>query len=134
MLQASTTSASDFSPPRLLCTDDRKAFTQHGLAPSPIAQVGTFGFFANDPTTRRHLTDTTADPSLSTSGIQVFGCYDTRGDRLLMIAMLLPDPHEPTATWELAISSIAAELSEALWQSACAHAVQRAMCTGMAVS
>ena len=80
---------------------------------------------------RRHLMEATVDRLLSTAGIQVFGCYDTRGDRLLMVALLLPDPHEPTVTWELAISSVVSEMTEALWHSAYAHALQRVMNAGV---
>lgn len=131
MSQASPISAADFSPLKLLGKDDRTALIQYGLALNPSALIGTFGFFAKDPITRRHLMEATVDRLLSTSGIQVSGCYDTRGERLLMITLLLPDPHDPTTTWELAISSVVSEVSEALWHSAYAHALQRVMNAGV---
>ncbi len=131
MSQALSIPAADFSPLKLLNAGDRTALIGYGLALSPSALMGSFGFVAKDAVTRRHLMEATVDRLLSTSGIQVFGCYDTRGDRLLMITMLLPDPHEPAVTWELAISSIAAEMSEALWHSAYAHALQCAMDAGV---
>lgn len=123
--------AADFSPLKLLNPGDRTALVEYGLTLSPSAQIGAFGFFARDAITRRHLMEATVDRLLSTAGIQVFGCYDTRGDRLLMVALLLPDPHEPTVTWELAISSVVSEMTEALWHSAYAHALQRVMNAGV---